>query len=68
MPYLRLSSVDAHAVARATQIAIDGKLRGADAVYVALTQRLGVPLVSWDNEHHTRAPVYITGYTPSTAQ
>ncbi len=67
MPYLRLSNLDARAVVRATQIAIDGKLCGTDAVYVALAQRLGLPLVSWDGEHRALAGVYITVYTPSTA-
>lgn len=67
LPYLRLSSLDTLGVARATRVAIDCRLRGADAVYVALAQRLVLPLVSWDGEHHTRASGYITMYTPTTA-
>ena len=67
LSYLRLSSLDTLGVARATRAAIDCRLRGADAVYVALAQRLALPLVSWDDEHHTRAGAYITVYTPATA-
>lgn len=67
LPYLRLASLDTLGVARATRIAIDGRLRGADAVYVALAQRLALPLVSWDNEHQTRAGAYVTVHTPATA-
>ncbi len=67
LPYLRLASLDTLGVARATRAAIDCRLRGADAVYVALAQRLALPLVSWDGEHHTRAGLYITVYTPATA-
>ena len=67
MPYLRLSALDTIAVARSTTVAIDTRLRGADAVYVALAQRLGVPLISWDGEHNTRATALITVYRPDTA-
>lgn len=67
LPYLRLSSLDTLGVARATRVAIECRLRGADAVYVALAQRLVLPLVSWDGEHHTRAGAYVMVYTPATA-
>lgn len=67
LPYLRLANLDTLGVARATRVAIDCRLRGADAVYVALAQRLVLPLVSWDGEHHTRAGAYITVYIPATA-
>jgi predicted nucleic acid-binding protein len=42
-------------VDHAAQLAATLRLRGADAVYVALANRLGVPLVTWDHEQRTRA-------------
>lgn len=39
----------------AAQTAIDLRLRGADAVYVALARHLGLPLLSLDDEHRIRA-------------
>jgi predicted nucleic acid-binding protein len=43
------------------------QLRGADSIYVTIAHQLGVPLISWDNDHLTRAIQRITVYTPETA-
>lgn len=67
LPYLRLASLDTLGVARATRTAIDCRLRGADAVYVALAQRLALPLVSWDSEHHTRRCIHYGVYACDSA-
>ena len=32
------------------ELAIRLRLRGADAVYVALAEQLGIPIVTWDGE------------------
>ena len=39
----------------AAALAIDLRLQGADAVYVAIADRLRVPLVTWDAEQLSRA-------------
>jgi len=65
-PYLRLLTLDAQGVQRATDTAINLRLKGADAIYVAVAERLGAPLISWDNEQLTRATARIPVYTPAT--
>lgn len=49
---------------RATDVAVAFHLRGADAVYVALADRLHVPLVTWDGEQLTRPQPPIVARTP----
>jgi len=39
-------------------------LRGADAVYIALAQQLGVTLVTWDREQLTRGAAMVLTRTP----
>jgi predicted nucleic acid-binding protein len=43
------------------------RLRGADAVYVALARRLGMPLVTWDAEQRERAKPVVRVVTPEEA-
>lgn len=64
---LHLAPVDDSLALAAAQLAIDLRLRGADAVYVAMAQRLGVPLITWDEEQQSRAAVAIAVYTPANA-
>lgn len=40
------------------------RIRAVDAVYVALARRLGIPLVSFDKDHLTRASGVITVIKP----
>jgi predicted nucleic acid-binding protein len=47
---VRLVPVDAALAGSAYRLAATRRLRGADAVYAALAQRLGLRLVSWDGE------------------
>jgi len=54
-PQLLLVDVDRALIAQAYAIGIRLRLRAADAVYVAVAQRLGVPLYSWDGELIARA-------------
>ncbi len=58
-PGLRLVPLDQELAAEAARIAADRRLRGADAVYVASARLLDVPLVTWDEEIHARAPSLI---------
>lgn len=51
---VQLVPVDADLAARAAAIAIDHGIRGCDAVYVALAQALGEPLVTFDRQQSTR--------------
>lgn len=48
----------------AANLAVDLRLRGADAVYVAIADRLGVPLVTWDAEQLARASARIATLMP----
>jgi predicted nucleic acid-binding protein len=49
---------------RAADLAADLRLRGADAIYVAVAHQIGVPLVTWDNEILTRANRLVQVLTP----
>lgn len=49
-PNLRIYSIDHSLGLEAAHLASQLRLRGADAVYVALAQSLNVPLVTWDKE------------------
>lgn len=54
LPHLRLVAVDADLADVAGRLAADCAVRGADAVYLAVARRLGVPLVTWDREQRKR--------------
>ena len=49
---------------RAAEIAIVHRLKGADAVYVALAEEAGATLVTWDVETLQRGPTTLTRLTP----
>ncbi len=59
--------VNSELAQHAAQLAIDLRLRGADAVYVALAHHLGLPLLSLDEEHRTRAGEIIKFIEPFRA-
>ena len=63
-PNLRLVYTDSALGMLAADLAADQRLRGADALYVAVAQRLKIPLVSWDQEQVARASGAITVYMP----
>lgn len=65
IPTLRLLSVEHSPGLLATRLAIDLRLRGADAIYVVVAEQLDIPLVSWDNEHRERALSRIAVMTPA---
>jgi len=64
---LWLVAIDDSLGDEATDVAMKLRLRGADAVYVALARREGVPLVTWDREQLDRTHGIIVAHTPETA-
>ncbi len=52
----------------AIDISADLRLRGSDAIFVALAHQLSIPLVSWDREQFQRASPLIETYTPDAYQ
>lgn len=61
---LQLVTIDSLLIKDAIDAAINSRLRAGDAIYVALAQQLGIPLVSWDNEQLRRAGATVVTYTP----
>lgn len=61
---MRLVPIEAELSQLAARFAADQALRGADAVYVSLAYRLGVPLVTWDREQRERRPSTVNVVTP----
>ncbi len=61
---LRLVPLDAHLGVLAAQLAVQLRLRGADAVYVALAAQLRIPLVTWDGEQRERGGQIIDAREP----
>lgn len=54
LPNARLVAVDTELAQLGAQLAAELRLRGADALYVALARRLNIPLVTWDQEQRER--------------
>lgn len=48
LPIMRLVPLDQALVDEATDLAADHRIRGADALFVALARQLGLPLVTFD--------------------
>ena len=67
LPNIRLVPVDPTLAQLSAELASQLHLRGADAVYAALAQRLGVPLLTWDQEQQERARPRVRVLTPAEA-
>jgi predicted nucleic acid-binding protein len=65
---LRLVPLDPELAQEAGRLAADCALRGADAVYVAVAQRLAIPLVTWDREQLDRGSAAAEVLAPSAAR
>lgn len=65
IPTLKLVSIDHGLGIEAARIAANLRLRGADAIYVAVASQLDIPLVSWDQEQLNRTSSLITTYEPT---
>ena len=55
LSHVRLVPLDSPLAIRALSLAATFRLRGADSVYAAVAQALGIPLISWDKEQIARA-------------
>ena len=66
-PRVSLIAIDQDLGIATARAALRYRLRGADAAYVAVAQRLGLPLVTWDREQLERARVVVSTFTPETA-
>jgi len=66
-PYFQITDLDRRFAAISADTAIRIALKGADAIYVTLAQRLELSLVTWDNEQIERAGPIIDVMTPAQA-
>lgn len=64
LPNMRFVSIEAELAERAGRWAAELGLRGADAPYVSLAHRLGIPLVTWDAEQLERSRANVDAVTP----
>ena len=67
LPHLTLVSLTAAVARQAADLAAAHRLRGADAVYVAVARRYGTTIVSRDEEQRTRGGAVVTCQTPEEA-
>jgi predicted nucleic acid-binding protein len=67
LAHLTLVSLTPVNARHAAQLAATHRLRGADAVYVAVARRYGTTLVSRDEEQRRRASAVVTCQTPEEA-
>ena len=67
LPNIRLVPLDIKLAQLSAKAAADLHIRGADAVYVAVAARLGIPLVTWDLEQLARGKATVDVLTPQHA-
>lgn len=67
LTHLTLVPLDDRLALMASSIAAHNRLRGSDAVYVAVAIRFGCPLVTLDREQYQRAAMVISTRYPSEA-
>ena len=65
LPGLAFVSLTERRAVQASEITIRYRLRGADAVYVAVAQEFGTTLITWDAEMLTRGAQAVAVMTPS---
>lgn len=65
LPGGRLVPVDEQLAHRSARLALELRLRGCDAVYVAIAHLIGATLLSLDDEQRMRIPTGVTALTPS---
>jgi predicted nucleic acid-binding protein len=63
-PRVRWIDLDESLRGQAAQLAIDLRVRGADAVCVAVARQLRAPLITWDEEQLNRAGPAVPVRTP----
>lgn len=62
---MNLIAVDENRARLASELAITYRLRGADAIYVAVAQEFGTILITWDTELLTRGRLAVPVITPT---
>ena len=67
LPHLVLVDLDEMLAGQAADIAAQNRLRGSDAVYVAVALRFGSTLVTLDKEQHDRVGSLVSARLPSEA-
>ncbi len=67
LPNLMLVSLSSTMARQAAELAAAHRLRGADAVYLAVARRFGTTLVSRDEEQRTRGSAVVSCQTPEQA-
>jgi predicted nucleic acid-binding protein len=65
-PGMNLIPLDLTLARKAAKIAILHRLRGADAVYVAVAEAFGATLITWDREMLSRCPSVVATMTPES--
>jgi predicted nucleic acid-binding protein len=67
LPYLSLLPLDERMIQRALAVAVQCRLRGADALYIAVAIHYGAHLATLDREQLRRAPVTVHACKPEEA-
>ncbi len=65
IPGLQLVHLDSFLAHRAAEIAARHRLRGADAVYIAVAEAFASTLITWDTEMLERGAAIVTTMTPA---
>ena len=65
LPGMTIIAVDHPLGGRAAKVAGQHRIRGCDAIYVALAQSLDAPLLTLDQQQQERAPTELKTYTPT---
>jgi predicted nucleic acid-binding protein len=67
LPHLTLVALTSTMARQATELAATHRLRGADAVYLAVARRYGTTMVSRDEEQRSRGSAIVPCQTPEEA-
>lgn len=67
LPHVTAVALTSTLARQAAELAATHRLRGADAVYVAIARRYGTTLVSRDEEQRSRGLAVVTCQTPEQA-
>jgi predicted nucleic acid-binding protein len=65
VPHFQFVPIDADLGDLAASLAAQCRLRGCDAVYVALAQQRDIPLITLDRQQRLRVPEKVKAYTPA---
>jgi predicted nucleic acid-binding protein len=65
IPHYQIVPVDEELANLASDLAARYRIRGCDAIYVAVAYRLSIKLITWDKEQRARAAQVVAAVTPS---